>query len=232
MKLSLVMPMYNADEVLAETIKGIQNQDYDNWELIVVNDGSTDSSDILMKYFVESDKRIKFIDRKVNKGIGYTRNEGNSYATGDWIVVADADDIWLPGRLKETVKFIESNPDTDLVYGGMYWTSIFGNSIKEYWKPTPVTREGLLKGEQGALHGALAYRRDLGIKYRDEAKVNDDFWFIVDCWNADKKFGIIDKPLMGYRILDTGASHVNYKKIQKDMKTKLKTLYIKERNGI
>lgn len=230
-KFSIVSPTYNRSDYLSQMIESILRQNYSNWELIVVSDGSTDSTHILMEYYTNKDKRIKFIDREINKGIAYTRNEGNSHATGDWIVVMDSDDIMIEDRLYLTNKYINKYPEIDFVYGGLYWMSEEANWVKEYWKPKMVTGKLLKEGNQVITHGASAYRRSVAeqVPYRNNKKINDDFWFVVDCWNAEVKFGILDRPLIGYRVLHTGVSHINHDKIQKEMKINLKKENI--RNG-
>jgi len=229
-KFSIVTPTFNRVDYLSQMIEGILRQVYDNWELIVVNDGGTDSTSDLMEYYCNLDKRIKYFKRKKNMGIAYTRNEGNSHAAGDWIVVCDSDEIWIPERLELTAKFIKKYPDVEFISGGIYWMSNEGTAIREYWRPKPLTAAALRDGKQVIIHGASSYKKSLAdrIPYRNEQRINDDFWFVVDCWNAKVKFGYLDRPLMGYRILSDGVSHTNFKKIKNEIKQKLKKEYIRD----
>ena len=106
---SVVMPVYNSQSFLREAINSILNQTYSNIELIVINDGSTDSSkEIILSY---TDPRVRYIENNPNKGIVKSRNIGVEHATGKYIATLDSDDIALPDRIKTQVDFLEKNPD-------------------------------------------------------------------------------------------------------------------------
>ena len=94
---SIIIPMYNRERFIARTIDSLINQDYDDYEIIVVDDGSTDkSADVVRKY---SDLRIKLISHKLNRGVGPARNTGVDRARGIWVICFDSDDELLPGAL-------------------------------------------------------------------------------------------------------------------------------------
>lgn len=103
------MPVYNAEKFLKEAIDSIVNQTYDDWELIVVNDGSTDESENLILSYADS--RIKYSKNDGNKGIVYTRNKMIYMAKGEYIAFLDSDDIAMPERLKQQVDFLDFNPE-------------------------------------------------------------------------------------------------------------------------
>ncbi len=94
---SIIIPMYNRERFIARAINSCLNQDFENYEIIVVDDGSTDKSvDVVKKY---TDPRIKLICHKVNRGVGPARNTGVDEATGEWVICLDSDDELLPGAL-------------------------------------------------------------------------------------------------------------------------------------
>src|SRR5580693_6014535 len=106
---SVAMPVYNAEKYIMQAIDSVLGQSYPHFELVIVNDGSTDrSKEIIHSY---SDKRIRFYDNEVNLGITKTRNKCIQYATGKYIAVLDNDDIALPFRLEKQVEFLESDFD-------------------------------------------------------------------------------------------------------------------------
>lgn len=107
-KISFLMTVYNAEKMLKYSIEGMLNQTYPNIEIVIVNDGSTDSSAEIIKNYCQNNKLI-FIDRKENKGRVYSLNEGLSHCTGDWIAVNDADDVSLPSRIEKMIEFINKN---------------------------------------------------------------------------------------------------------------------------
>lgn len=118
-KISIVMPVYNREDLLANAIKSIISQTYNNWELILIDDCSTDSSFKIAKDFSEKDKRIKVYKLNQNSGVAVARHEGNLKATGSIIVVADSDDESYPNRLELVNDYFTNNPDTDIYYANV-----------------------------------------------------------------------------------------------------------------
>ncbi|HUN55058.1 MAG TPA: glycosyltransferase family 2 protein [Smithella sp.] len=99
---SIVIPMYNRERLIARTINSFLNQDFENYEIIVVDDDSTDKSvDVVKKY---TDPRIKLIRHELNRGVGPARNTGVAEAKGDWVICLDSDDEVLPGALSVIAK--------------------------------------------------------------------------------------------------------------------------------
>src|SRR3990167_2794091 len=108
--ISVVMPVYNAGEFLVDAIESIRNQTYTNWELIAVNDGSTDRSLSILKRYARRDKRIKIINLSPNKGLATALNAGLTRAKGFYFARMDADDISMPKRFEKQVEYIDSHP--------------------------------------------------------------------------------------------------------------------------
>ena len=107
--ISVVMPAYNAEKYLREDIDSILAQTYDDFEFIIINDGSIDrTKEIILSY---SDPRIVYIENEQNSGICVTLNKGLDTAKGRYIVRMDSDDIALPQRLEIQVRYMDANPD-------------------------------------------------------------------------------------------------------------------------
>ncbi|NJL15656.1 MAG: glycosyltransferase family 2 protein [Microscillaceae bacterium] len=102
------MPVYNRAVYLAEAVNSILNQTYPFFELIVVDDGSTDNSLDIIKNF--KDKRIKVLSLPHNKGIPFARNAGLATITGDFYAVQDSDDISMPNRFEQQIRLFNENP--------------------------------------------------------------------------------------------------------------------------
>lgn len=130
MEISIVIPTYNAGKFLQECIDSILNQTFTYWELIIVDDGSTDNTKEILKEY--KDKRIKYI-YKEHSGVGNSINIGIKNATGKYIARMDADDVMYPNRLLYQYNLMESHPEWDILAGGMEWGN--GKRIKEYYKP-------------------------------------------------------------------------------------------------
>src|ERR1700755_1199399 len=110
--ITVLMPAYNAEHYIAEAIASVLQQTYANFELVIVNDGSTDGTRNIIKTF--RDPRIKLIDQ-ANMGVAAALNTGLGHARAPYIARFDADDICYPERLEKQLDFLQSNPDYILV---------------------------------------------------------------------------------------------------------------------
>lgn len=131
---SVIIPAYNCRAFIAETIKSVVSQTYDQWEVIIVDDGSTDDLSKFIDGVIENDSRIRYI-RQDNKGVSAARNHGFSKAKGDYVAFLDADDVWLPDNLKMKVQVLEDE-GTGLVHSD-------GAVIDENSSPLGITLEGM-----------------------------------------------------------------------------------------
>ena len=105
---SIIMPSYNTEKYISESITSVQKQTYADWELIIVDDCSTDNTDEVIKPFL-SDDRIKYIKNEKNSGAAVSRNRALREAKGKWIAFLDSDDLWLPEKLEKQIAFMKKN---------------------------------------------------------------------------------------------------------------------------
>ena len=128
---SSIIIFYNAIKFMEEAIESIIAQSYDHWELLLVDDGSTDPSTALAKKYTEQySGRIRYLEHEnhQNRGLSASRNLGIRHAKGKYIAFLDADDIWLPHKLEKQVPVLESNPEAGMIYGSLlFWYSWTGN---------------------------------------------------------------------------------------------------------
>lgn len=101
---SIIMPSWNTSRYIAKSIQCVLDQTYQNWELLIVDDCSTDNTDEVVASF--KDSRIKYFKNEKNSGAAFTRNRAMREAQGDWIAFLDSDDLWLPEKLEKQVKFM------------------------------------------------------------------------------------------------------------------------------
>lgn len=113
--ISVIIPLYNAERYISETLDSVLSQTYPNWECIVVDDGSTDSSADIVKRYSANDSRIRYIKQE-NGGPSKARNNGFDRAKGDYIQFLDADDVILPERFKTLLKEYKSCDDSVILY--------------------------------------------------------------------------------------------------------------------
>src|SRR2546427_4231674 len=109
---SVVIPVYNGERYLADAIQSVLDQTYQNLEVIVVDDGSTDGSAAVAKRFGDA---IRYV-RQANGGVCQARNTGISVARGTYLAFLDQDDLWLPDKLAVQVAYLESHPEVGAVY--------------------------------------------------------------------------------------------------------------------
>lgn len=115
-KVSIIMGIFNCSSTLPEAIDSILSQTYENWELIMCDDGSNDNTyEIANKYRQMYKDKIVLIRNEFNKGLNYTLNHCLKYVTGDYVARMDGDDISLPNRFEEEVKFLDENPKYSIV---------------------------------------------------------------------------------------------------------------------
>ena len=106
---SIITPTYNSEQFIAQTIQSVQKQTYTNWELIIVDDGSLDSTGSIVSAISKSDSRIRFYQLEKNLGTGAARDFALSKASGRYITFLDSDDLWKPSKLEKQIDFLCSN---------------------------------------------------------------------------------------------------------------------------
>ena len=144
-RVSVVCIFLNEEKFLAEAIESVLAQDYDDWELLLVDDGSTDASTrIALDYAARHSGKIFYLEHPghANRGMSASRNLGLARARGEFVAILDGDDCWLPGKLAGQVAVLDAHPDAVMVSGGhVEWRSWAGGK-DETWLSGPVT-EGM-----------------------------------------------------------------------------------------
>jgi teichuronic acid biosynthesis glycosyltransferase TuaG len=103
---SIITPTYNSEEFIAETIQSVQNQTHENWEMIIVDDCSSDNTVAIIEMFIVKEDRIRLFQLDRNSGAGIARETAISKAKGDYIAFLDADDLWKPIKLEKQLQFL------------------------------------------------------------------------------------------------------------------------------
>ena len=214
-KISVIMPVYNAEKYLNEAIDSILNQTFGDFELIIINDGSTDSSVEIIKNY--NDSRIRFIDNKTNEIYMKRLNEGIELAHGEYIARMDADDISLPQRFEKQVEFLDKNPDIGIV--GTFWKSFGAEEcvVELPQFPAEVQVFSIFHSPFG--HPSVMFRKSFfdkyGLRYDENCPYAEDY----DLWTkALNYFGgaNIGEVLLNYRVHENAVS-VAKAQIQRDM---------------
>ena len=157
-KVTVLMPAYNAANYIGEAIDSVLQQSFDDFELLIINDGSTDNTTQVIRSY--NDTRIILIDHHVNHGIAAALNTGLSKAGGKYIARFDADDICSPERLQEQVSFLDNHPDYVLTGSDAEYISENGEHLF-YFKCFSHNNEQLLHkiySQCPFIHSSVMYR--------------------------------------------------------------------------
>lgn len=197
-KISVVLPVYNSEKYLEKAINSILNQTFNDFELIVVNDGSTDKSVNIIKKFMLLDKRIKLIDRN-NKGIVSSLNEAINLSKGEYIARMDADDICLPSRFKDQIEYMKKN-DLDLCGT---WVEPFNEVKKHNISRFPVNHSDIVVSSLFYCcinHPSVMVRSKVFDKLKYEDIAAEDYYLWYEMIANNFKMGNLPKVLLKYRL--------------------------------
>lgn len=226
-KISVIMPVYNGEKFLRQAIESILNQTFTDFEFLIFNDGSTDSSAEIIKSY--SDKRIRFFNSKENEGLVFQLNKGIDEAIGEYIARMDADDVALPERFSKQIKFLEKNPSIALCGT---WVDIIG----EKGNIINVLETPILHDELVAIHfiaNKMIHPSMIGktfvfkeFKYKEEWFLVEDYYFQIE---VAKKYKLANIPdvLLQYRHYGGNISTTRREKLEKVVR-KIYKLKLKE----
>lgn len=119
-KVTIAIPFYNGEKYLGKAIKSVIDQTYTDWELLLIDDGSNDSSFDIAKYYENQDHRIKIYKDGENKNLGYRLNQIPSLVDTEYLCRMDADDIMHPQKIMSQITYLENNPETDILGTNAY----------------------------------------------------------------------------------------------------------------
>lgn len=218
LKCSVVMTVYNAEKYLRDTIDSVLRQTEKNFELIIVNDCSTDSSEEIVKSY--NDERIKYFKNKENMKVSRTRNFGVSMAKADYVAFIDSDDIWLDTKLEKQLAHMEKT-GAKICYSGYGFVSDAGvMQNKVFNVPEKVTFKRLLK-QNVITPSASIFAKELLLKYPFYAdKVHEDFVAFLQMLKNEKIYAYgINDPLILYRLTTNSKSRNKVKAMVMTLKS-------------
>lgn len=208
---SIIMPAYNCGDFIGITLDSVINQIYQNWELLVVDDCSTDNTSQVVKEYIKKDNRIKYHKLDKNSGAAVARNKAISFATGKYMAFLDSDDVWFPEKLAKQISFMEENnysftctSYTKIDEQGQYLNrTIFAQPRRDY--------NGVLKTCPG--NSTVIYNAEKLGKFQipDIKKRNDYVMWLQVIKRAKYLYGV-EEPLGSHRIRSEGIS-ANKKKL-------------------
>lgn len=213
-KVSVIMPSYNKEKYISKAIESILGQTFGDFELIIIDDGSSDGSVGVIRTY--SDTRIRFSQNEANIGIAATRNIGLDKACGEYIALLDADDITTEFRLEREACFLDTYPDIDVVFGS--FDEIDENDIPHETFFVPLKNPDYIKARllvQDVIpNGSCMYRKSFvkrhDIWYRDGFLGMDDYLFWVECSLHGRITGMQDLFLHWRNLPGNSTNHYKY----------------------
>lgn len=212
---SIITPCYNGAAYVSQTIESVLSQTYPRWEMIVVDDGSKDSSAEIVRSYAEKDPRITLIQQE-NGGSAAARNNGIRNANGRYLALLDADDLWEPAFLEEQIRFMNEH-NAVCVYSSYRCIDENSREILRpvICKPSITTKDMMVTNYIGCLTGLYDMQKYGKIYLREELKsIRDDYAFWLDIVKLEGAAYGNPKLLARYRVL-AGSTTGNKKKLIK-----------------
>lgn len=199
---SIIMPSYNTADYISESIKSVQAQVYSNWELIIVDDCSTDNTDDVVKPFLV-DSRIRYLKNERNSGAAVSRNRALREAKGRWIAFLDSDDLWVPEKLEKQIGFMEKN-GYSFSYTNYEEIDMAGQKTGvKITGPKKITKTGMFNYCWPGCLTVMYDAEKVGLIQIADIKKNNDYamWLKVckkaDCYLLDEELALYRKGRVG-----------------------------------
>lgn len=199
--------MYNSSKFILESIKSIQNQTHQNWELWLIDDASKDNTLEVVSQLLKADSRINLLQNKTNSGAALSRNLGIKNATGDFIAFLDADDLWLPEKLEIQLKVL-SQTNCDVCFSSYYQINETGSKKLALVSALPqLSYKKLLKSNYiGNLTGIYNAKKLGKISSPNLRKRQDWLLWLKTLKSSQKPAVGIKEPLALYRVRENSMS--------------------------
>ena len=230
-KITVIMPVYNSEKFLREAIDSILQQTYKKFTFIIINDGSTDKSEQIIKEY--NDPRIYYIKNSCNKGIVYSLNKGLSLANTKYIARMDADDVSMKNRLQVQYDYMESHKDICLLGSSAYKIDKEGKKIGEI---CPATDCGSIKTmllfNNSMTHPSVMIRRNALLEevtsYNELHLASEDYGMWCSIAASEKKIKILPDKLINYRYNDDSITVTTKKEKMLDAYIDIYSLFIRK----
>ena len=199
---SIIMPSYNTAPYIRETIQSVLDQTYQNWELIIVDDCSSDNTDEIVSTYLLDD-RIHYLKNEKNSGAAFSRNIALREAKGRWIAFLDSDDLWMPEKLEKQINFMDKN-GYSFSYTNYEEINVEGNRTGvKVTGPKKITKTGMYNYCWPGCLTVMYNRSVVGLIQIEDIRKNNDYamWLKVckkaDCYLLDEYLGKYRKGRSG-----------------------------------
>ena len=204
-KVSIIVPMYNAEKFIGKAIETVLSQTYENWEMLIMNDVSTDNSLAVVNEFAKKDDRIKVVNTEKNMGVVKGRNHLIDLARGKYIAFLDADDYWHSEKLEKQIQFMkEKNASISCTE----YTRVRenGEKINEVVIKSEISYTDMLKNNYLGCLTVMYDVEKVGKRYFKELEKNEDYVLWLEIVKDVKTIYGLKENLAYYRVLDNSRS--------------------------
>ena len=195
---SVIMPAYNVAKTIMPSIESVTAQTYENWELIVIDDGSSDGTPELVRRISELDFRVRYYQNEDNLGVAETRNRGMSLARGEWIAFLDSDDLWRDDKLEKQMQFV-SETGAVISYTGTSYINESGNVYSYVLRATQTLSYKTLLHRNIMSCSSVVVRKDFMIPF-PLGDIHEDYVVWLQILKKVAYAYGIDEPLLMYRM--------------------------------
>ncbi|QHI37443.1 Putative teichuronic acid biosynthesis glycosyltransferase TuaG [Kordia antarctica] len=203
---SVITPTYNSEVFISETIDSIRAQTYTNWELILVDDASSDTTVEILQHYSTLDKRITFYVLDTNSGAAIARNTAIEKASGSFIAFLDADDLWKPEKLSKQISFMQTK-DIAVSFSSYELMNEKGTSLGKMIKALPtVNYAKMLKSNYVGNLTGMYNAEKLGKVYMPNIRKRQDWALWLKLIKKVGKAHSLEEPLAKYRVRDNSIS--------------------------
>lgn len=221
---SIITPLFNSELYISDAIDSVLSQSYSDFEMIIIDDHSTDQSVKIVKKY--NDPRIKLICLNENRGTGIARNKGLELAVGRYIAFLDADDIWLPNKLEKQIEFMKSK-NVVFCFSSFHLMDSNGMQLGKYRKALKrVNYDMMLKNNYIGCLTAIYDTKAFGKIYMSDFRKRQDWGYWLKLLSLSNWAESLSEPLASYRIGNKSLSKVKWNLIKSNY------LFYKEQVGL
>ena len=197
---SVIMPAYNAEKYIEEAISSVVSQTHENWELLILDDCSTDRTVEIAERFAGLDARIRLLRNPQNMGVAKTRNRGLDLAQGEWIALLDSDDVWHRDKLEKQL-VIAGHSGADIIYCSYAMISESGVHLSDFLVPAATDYEAMLRKSVLSCSTVLLRRLALSGHRFSQAYYHEDYVFWLELLKAGYSAVGCPEVLADYRLV-------------------------------
>lgn len=210
--ISIIVPCYNQAHFLDETLTSVLNQNYLNWECIIVNDGSPDNTKLIADFWIKKDKRFKYLEKE-NGGLSSARNFGIDFAKGDYIQFLDSDDVLEPSKFDKSMKLIIEERSQIVISNFIR----FKKNVSKHKKAFCNLEDQCFNYESIVLNWDIKYSIpihcglfEVGLvkktRFNEDLKAKEDWMFWIEFFKYNPKVNFINENLALYRMHTNGMT--------------------------